>query len=228
LARTIERLPGEKQLWCVSTDNQGNRNKWQRDTPDFVTKSVCKHCNEGWMSDLEKTVEPILKPMIGGKKTTLTDKQQHAIGVWLVKTTMVLNSTIPKSSFYKESELFHFRETRLPAGHVTFCLGHYAEAKWSGFTNHRILHNHRYIPYYSCYIVTMAFGQLVLQLCNYKSSPPSDIEFPIVVKEGPWSLVEFTTHFPKSVRWPPPGKPFDDSKRTLQEFSKRFGGSDSM
>lgn len=122
LARIIAKLPGEnKILFNIRTNEQGERSRWKSTKPEIVTKNVCKAgCNEGWMSDLEKDVAPILRPMISGKEQTLTGKQQAIITIWLLKTAMVLDSTSPESNFYEKSERFHFRNTFLPPGYLSF------------------------------------------------------------------------------------------------------------
>ena len=177
------------------------------------------------MSDMEQTVGPTLRPMINGEETTLTKEQQHTIAVWMIKNAMVLDSMSPKeNTFYEEQERFHFRKTLLPPGYLTFWLGHYSGSHWSGFTNHRILWSEGTVPQYRIYILTMAFGRLVIQLANTKRMPLADtfaVKLPI--KRGNWSIVEFGPHL-DSIRWPPPGPSFDDSERKLQKFSERFGG----
>lgn len=226
LVRIIEPLPGSnKTLFAIRTNKDGQSNRWKRSTPELVTKSVCRGCNEGWMSDMEQTTKPILCPMIKGEETTLTTIQQTRIAIWMLKVAIVLDSMSFEARFYEESERFHFRATFLPPGFLTFWLGYYSGSHWSGFTNHRILTNEKSVPPYKSYVLTMAFGRLVLQLCNSKLATFTNAvarKFP--VRNGDWSIVEFSPHLNRSILWPPFGPSFDDSERKLETFSERFGG----
>ncbi len=48
----------------------------------------CGTCNSGWMSDLEQSAIPILKPMIEGKKTRLTEAEVKIVRAWATKTAL--------------------------------------------------------------------------------------------------------------------------------------------
>ena len=146
--------------------------------------------------------------------------------MWLIKAAMVLDNISSETTFYEQSERSHFRETLLPPGYLALWLGNYSGSYWSGFTNHRILTNEQSVPPYKSYVLTMAFGRLVLQLCNNKLASSTETlaeEFP--VRNGAWSIVEFGPHLSHSIQWPPLGSTFDDSERKLKTFSERFGGS---
>jgi hypothetical protein len=226
LARIMEQLPGtNKNLVAIRTNQHGERNRWERSTPELVTKSVCKvRCNEGWMSDLEKSVEPILRPMINGEEQTLTGEQQHIIAVWMLKGGMVLDSMSSQATFYEEAERFHFRTTLYPPGFLAFWLGLYSGSYWSGFTNHRIIRNEQSLPQYRSFVLTMVFGRLVLQLANTKVATSASAVNP-PFRDGNWSTVELVPPFRHSIQWPPPGPSFDDCERKLLTFSERFGGT---
>ena len=227
LLRNIPQWPKDKREFKgLRTYKDGRVDGWHKTTPDLVTKNVCKGCNGGWMSNLEKTAQHILCPMINGEEATLTKKQQHTMALWTIKTGMVLDSmpAAKENIFYEEQDRFHFCKTLLPPGYLTFWLGHYSGTHWSVFTNQRILSTEGCVPQYRSYILTMAFGRLVIQLANTKLTPITDnfaVELPI--KKGEWGIIEFGPPF-HSLQWPPSGPSFDDSERQLQAFSERFGG----
>lgn len=57
---------------------------------NMVTKRVCKVCNEGWMeTNVERPVQPILGPMILGRRTVLDLAAQSRLAAWAAKTAMV-------------------------------------------------------------------------------------------------------------------------------------------
>jgi len=222
LARIIEQLPGEKKLlFNIRTDKHGHRKKWQSPKPEIVTKKICKTCNEGWMSDLEKDASSILRPMIYRDGQTLTGKQQETIALWIVKTAMVLDSISAEVSFYEMSERTHFYKSFFPPGTVNFYLGFCSGTYWSGFTEFRILLDPQRPPRSRSYILTMSFGGLVLQFCNTKAMAEV-VEYRNV--KGEWSTVELVPPFPDPIRWPPADPAFDDSEKTILAFAERFGG----
>ncbi|MFJ2297358.1 hypothetical protein [Oerskovia paurometabola] len=55
-----------------------------------VPRLVCAPCNNGWMSQLEDAVEPILLPAALGKVVALDEGQQGLVLKWLAKTAIVM------------------------------------------------------------------------------------------------------------------------------------------
>jgi len=72
-------------------------------------KRVCKACNNGWMSDLEAKVKPIIEPMLFRMdySTELTQSEQDTLAFWTQKTSMILSLStgsdyrIPESHFHE-------------------------------------------------------------------------------------------------------------------------------
>ena len=225
----LKQMPGKYAFQSIRVRKDGQVNRWPekpKNTPDIVTKCVCEvRCNNGWMSDLEKNVKPILSPMNKDEKAILDTAQQSFIVMWMLKTAMIFDRMF-KNGFYDESERFHFRKgLRLPA-YNTIVLGRYTGTRWGGFTCRAIVSNKRWVPHYRSYVLTMALGSLALQLCTAKFLSATNEHTRIVKRrKGPWSTVELlpTTH--ASIRWPPIGPSLNDSEGTLEAFSKRFGGT---
>lgn len=74
---------------------------------ELTTKSVCGNCNNGWMSELEQKVKPILEQMFDGKPVDLNREQQHLIAVWITKIAFLWDSTKGRNvenTFYQLSE----------------------------------------------------------------------------------------------------------------------------
>src|SRR5579875_2796011 len=53
---------------------------------DMVVRDFCGRCNNGWMSELETSVEPILGPMLQGARRAITATDQHTLATWATKT----------------------------------------------------------------------------------------------------------------------------------------------
>lgn len=54
---------------------------------NLTMKRVCKLCNNGWMSDLEVAVEPIMRAIFQGKDIDkLGDPELKVVAKWSAKT----------------------------------------------------------------------------------------------------------------------------------------------
>jgi hypothetical protein len=82
------------------------RNGATRTTSAFDARVsvVCKPCNEGWMSNLEGRVRPILTPMILGESPALplSASDQETLAFWAVKSALVADHFAPARTFWPE------------------------------------------------------------------------------------------------------------------------------
>jgi hypothetical protein len=60
------------------------------DIAQTQVKRACGGCNNGWMSQLEKYVKPILLPMINGDETLLAEDEVRAVARWAHKTAIMV------------------------------------------------------------------------------------------------------------------------------------------
>jgi hypothetical protein len=71
----------------------------------LTVRSVCKACNEGWMSDLETKAKPFLASMLNGHGREYHAGGRTLIATWLVKTALVAGSKFAPalpSQFYSD------------------------------------------------------------------------------------------------------------------------------
>lgn len=60
---------------------------------DFAVKCVCADCNNGWMSNLESTVEPILRKLFDSEtlgQLSISEKEAIQLSCWAILKTIVL------------------------------------------------------------------------------------------------------------------------------------------
>lgn len=55
----------------------------------LLTRGACECCNNGWMSTLEKSVQPIMTPILQGESAILLTPHQELIARWAVKTSLM-------------------------------------------------------------------------------------------------------------------------------------------
>ena len=118
-SRTKEHVYGDWFKKCVANDkikmftSDGDTTMFHRQTrlKKLWNRSVCKKCNNGWMSRLEEEVDPIV-----GKLTKGTDFNSLSLGEvetlarWTGKTSIVLGYLTPIPAIVPE----HIRRTFLP------------------------------------------------------------------------------------------------------------------
>jgi hypothetical protein len=85
--------PIEYQRKLKRRGEQMRTEEW-RDLPfNMKVKVLCKPCNNEWCNELENAAKPLLIPMIGGNKLTLTAVDQTAIATWATLLILMLQLT---------------------------------------------------------------------------------------------------------------------------------------
>ncbi len=92
---------------------------WSRTEIASVTsRSFCRDCNNGWMSQLEERAKPLLKPMILGHPTGLTHAEQLIVATWATKSAMALETTFRNDRMFDVGECATVRLLDRPPAHV--------------------------------------------------------------------------------------------------------------
>ena len=224
LVRLGRTWPSPRRMQATRLNRRGHRATWDVNHPTIVTKSVCTGCNSGWMSDLETIIEPMLTPLINGRKGTVSVKQQKAIVVWILKCAMIFDSMEGDESFYDKVERFHFRETLDPGSYTQFWIGHYAGDFLGFLTRYGTKSNPQSLPPWKANIFTMAFGHVVFQMLDVRFAKDTHKRSFTVEAYGQWSkrIVDVLVHPYHPIEWPP-NLSFDDIHHTVDQFADRFG-----
>lgn len=93
---------------------------------DVIVRDICTTCNNGWMSQLEEQVKPILTPMLRDQPRTLTAPEQHLLATWATKTALTMQgANIGGERFTPAADYhwFHDRRVPLPNAHIWLCYG---------------------------------------------------------------------------------------------------------
>src|SRR5712692_4858323 len=95
---------------------------------------LCKRrCNNGWMSDLETAVRPLVGAMITDQPVPLSITDQVAISAWAVKTAMVFECMKEdRQWFYSQEDRDHLRADLSLPENTGVWLGR-QQASWAGF-----------------------------------------------------------------------------------------------
>lgn len=189
-------------------------------------RRVCRGCNGGWMSDLEREVIPFLKPMLLGKnyQTALSVQQRGALARWTYKTT--LTSVLPrKERIVPLSAYREFYETRSIPASVSVWLAAY------GDRTHALWSQPEGIPYSSglgpvpgdgpvrtneAYLYTFVLLRVALQVLGPVSGDPFPTGYP---KTDLPILRLWPIDSSTAMLWPLYGHALDDA--LLERFATR-------
>ena len=98
-SHTFGRISDRNPTWDIQS-RQGHSGSKK-------VRKVCKRCNSGWISGLDKSASNIFPPFIEGTPTEVTPEMQRATATWLVKIAMVSDSLPGKSSRVTQDHRTH-------------------------------------------------------------------------------------------------------------------------
>jgi len=85
---------------------------WRVVGAGLTVRFVCAPCNNGWMSELENRVKPIVLRLLDNTGTNLTVEEQTTLAAWAVKNAMVFEALrIGQPWFFSDGERNAFRES---------------------------------------------------------------------------------------------------------------------
>lgn len=94
---------------------RGLRRQWAALAFDTAVNSVCRECNNGWMSRLEESAKPLLQPMIvGGPQHTFDPREQELLAKWAMKTGLMVSLTVGATKIPAAHFDYLFRSQRPP------------------------------------------------------------------------------------------------------------------
>jgi len=202
---------------------------WAETGPErgLKVRSVCRRCNNNWMSELEETVKPYLLAMLRDFSLPLDREAQILIATWTVKLAMVLEGVRPTVKFYTDSSRRVLMEQRQPPDGTMVWLGCGAYAGRSVALGRSIGFSADG-PVLAGAAMTMCFGHVVLQVLAATLKPEHkdfqgrmNVNFPNI--PDPWRGRLSVVWPPqnRTVDWPPVRSAVADEAEAVQ-LSKRF------
>jgi hypothetical protein len=180
---------------------------WAVTKPKLIVKWLCGSCNNGWMSQLENEAKPIIESILEDNTNGFDAAAQETLGVWAVKTAMVLEAVNPEwPRFYSVEERHRLRTARLLPARTEVWLAKCVNQPdiYSAAVDHRTGSGDDGAR---AFAVTMAFGSLAFQVVTLRTpaSVPEHVSATYDSSDGPWNQVllqVWPTSSEKRV-WPP-------------------------
>jgi hypothetical protein len=92
---------------------------------DWQIKCVCARCNNGWMSRLEDAAKPIMKRLIEGRRTRLSEADKRIIAAWAALKVMIVHHR----NIHPARRRQLMTKLKPPKG-FTVWIGNYTRRRW--------------------------------------------------------------------------------------------------
>jgi len=143
---------------------------------DLVHGQICRDCNNGWLSAIEKTSKGLLSRLIQGSfRGELTADDCRKIATWAFKTCLVLNSA---SNYTRKAPIRHYQYLHtygLPPPYLKIHLAQFKGGEpfywvqgpiWIVDTTGQTAADIEKLTRRS-YKITLQFGELALRVCYW-------------------------------------------------------------
>ncbi len=183
---------------------------------------VCESCNNGWMSQLQERIKPILVPLLKGESVRLRRSAQIALATWSTMFAMVAEYVFPDSVVSPPRELRLFKDNQHPLDNWQFWIGRYVRGRW---VPHAVRNLLAFIPAkqftqrereglipFNTQELTFTVGQLYIRA--FSSSLPRIKKPWVIPKECGDAMVRIWPLDADKVRWPP-SRTLDDREAEI-------------
>lgn len=208
-----------------------------------VVKVVCRSrkrgddgCNDGWMSELENEVKPVIVPLAHGEAFSLTTEQRRLLAFWTAKTMVMVEYTDPATKatpVEAQRFLYEWRQQRLVFRNVRVYIGMAADFLPRGYLHYRIVGNPVGVqaidsqPILLGQQTTFTIGHLVLSIFSTSHPPlevdPSGVMHTLGLDKHLRSLVP-----ERGITRYPPGPPLDAEKLLVLESLMAAASADHL
>ena len=171
---------------------------------DYKAKTVCKACNEGWMSTIENEhAKPVITPLVIGKlDIPITAEDARSIALFAFSKVIVIDySARDREPFFPRNVRHSFRKHRRIPGFVNMYFCPYVGNRPNGRVR-TVYHKGEFThgQSFEMYISTFAFGHLALQVAAMKQSLRHPVDLRSNFREG--VAVRFWPEIHSSYIWP--------------------------
>lgn len=176
--------------------------------PEVTVRSVCRECNNGWMSRLEGAVRPAIEMLLAKQKGVLKVQEMHLLAAWSLKTSMVFESVDRLNAhFYTQSERGGLRQfLAIPENTWIWIAG--VRDFDTVFSNAHRLSTSNEPGSPRGYLTTLVFGNFAAQVLTLRHNAPEVDREQITFEtlDGPWADIQLAVwpHQVSGARWPMP------------------------
>lgn len=164
---------------------------------------VCEVCNNGWMSSLETSVQPLLTPLIKGERSTISEAHGLTIARWIALKALVAEHNIRGDAVATDEQRQAFRATLALPDHFRIWLGRCGVDGWqTAYWRHactlsrlsEVRPAHRFK---NTQTVTFGIGELLVTAFH---TTADGLNFTFKHEQG--TMMTALLPFPGQIRWP--------------------------
>jgi hypothetical protein len=178
--------------------------------PEITINTVCRTCNNGWMSQLEEKNVARLKPMLLNTAITLDPGGMKLLAEWAVKTAMVAESIKPRNdneNFFTRAERIAMRECQAIPERTRVWIGALTESHIGCHgTDFTIMADGGKTRIGTGSVCTVYVGHFVVQTVTEHLHPPYVSDDPSFITPSPSICDERLTQIhpsrPRKADWP--------------------------
>jgi hypothetical protein len=117
----VEHTPGGKEIRRQRQGHSGSKR----------IRTVCRQCNNGWMSAIDERAKPAATPLIYANRKRIGSDAATTLTVWLSKTAMVGDTIHLNRSLIPQKQRTYLMEKKLPPNGWQVWLASYAGRNWA-------------------------------------------------------------------------------------------------
>ncbi len=228
LPKWIARQFPKRAIWEIQkVSPKTDRSYNARGHLGLVTRAPCRRCNNGWMSRLEDTAQPILIPLMNGERMELSESQQYIVARWLIKTAMVHEFLTEENIiFFQQDERESFMETSIiPLKYHISLAAYYGTQRICTRESHfRLDDIIRPSPNntasLTCYSATFAIKQLAMQIFSFRCSEKFPVDWIFLRPGATWEKpTDQIFPYRGIVEWP---QPYYLDDEMFEHFAERW------
>jgi hypothetical protein len=197
-----------------------------------VLVPICQRCNNGWLSDLETQLSAVLKPMVQGVPTRLSQRHQALVTRWALKTAALMDHSASRRFQLLPHDLFpallEGHTTKRPPPLTEAHIGYLPDAH---FTVELTVTSSRDVPLdplspdvarqywigdYIAFRIVLSVGKVFIEVTGTNVDAPVRLPRPPAFKDALLPIWPSTD----AVEWPPPNGLTVDA---LWDFSLTLG-----
>jgi hypothetical protein len=189
-----------------------------------VVRSVCKKCNETWMSGLQNDAKPIIEALLDETATALDAEECKLLSSWAVMSAMCLETRNERPVWhYTDFDRTLFYTKRMIPNDTEVWICYWVNSPGPAYDGSNQANNEE-----KGYVATFGFGNILFQLFHVV---PIDSEKRLSKKltiQEPWTELLRPIRYPKDlpIRWRP--RKEIDGDRGFQALHSRFLHPDAI
>ena len=186
---------------------------------NLIEGRICRECNNGWMSDLENEIRPLLIDLMSGQRTlhALSAQERLLVGRWTAKTAFVLSNAVPMQAVVPVDHPQNLKEISdtLPAGVGVFANQHDHTAPFSYVQkNHWLRFSEEEQPEHPArYKIALQLQKLLLLVAHWP--PPTRLVVAAATHVPVWPIEALSPSYYPGIDFP---RRYD-SRSLLMRFS---------